>query len=807
MSIIVSLARRMAAWRGLLLVLALGLAACDSVEDRVARHHARGLELLQKNDPKRAWLEFRNAVRLDENHAPSRFEIAKLYEADGELRAAMGNYRLVAELDPAHLQARLRLAQILMIGGGLDEAQTYADQALALAPLDPDAIAVKAAVLFRQDAGAEAAAEAERAIAIAPHHVGANLVLISQTMAGGDLGGALARLDALIAAHPDDRNLHIVRLQVLERMGDDAGIGAQLQTMTERFPDEIALRRAYVQWLLRAGRQEEAEAQLRALADATPEDPAPVIDLVRLLAAREGVEAARAELAARTAAAPDAARGAFVRTRADFEVSAGQPEAARAILREFIAQTEPSDADGAAARTRLADLLLGEGNEAEALALADAVLAADETNVGATMVRARVMIDRYDAAEAAVLLRRVLDQDPQNVRLMTLMALAYERSGSPDLAAERLAAALRASGYAPDTALRYAAFLRGRNQPGAAETVLAEAARIHPRDRTLLAALAEAQLRRGDHDAASRTIAELRSADPGDELATRIEAASLGAQGRLNESIGILERLAEKDTVSTDIAALVAAYVRSGETERAEALLDEVMARDPDNPVLRVLRAELHLFRGDLAAAERLLQDTVEQQPAEAVGYIALTRLYMALGRSDEAVEIARRGTASATQPAPVRLLLAQMLEARQAFDEAIAEYRALYELNRESILFANNLASLIADHQSADAEALAFAERITRRLRGSTVPEIQDTYGWIRFLQGDHADALRSLIPAAAALPNNPLVQYHAGRAYAAVGQVAEARQHLEQAMAIGLDPAKADSARAALAALPPAN
>ena len=791
-------------WRALALAGALAIAGCDSVEDRIERHYARGLELIEKDDPKRAALEFRNAVRLDENHAPSRFEIAKLYEADGELRAAMGNYRLVADLDPQHLQARLRLAQLLILANALEDARTYVDEAVAIAPEDPDALAMLAAVMFRQGDRAAAAAEARKALAIAPGHVNANLVLVSDMMDGGRDDEAFALIDALVADNRENFGLHAMKLQLLEREGEVDAIGAQLAAMVAEFPERRDLRRAQVQWLVRNERFGEAERELRALADAEPGDVAAAGELIRFLASQQGIDAARVELAARAAAAPEASRAAFVRALADLEIAARQPEAARAILEELIAETDVGSPDGAAARVRLGELLFQEGRNAEAQALADAVLAADPGDAGAIAVRASVLIEDYQAQEAVLELRRALEQDSQNVRLMTLLALAYERSGSPDLAGERLAAAVRASNYAPDVALRYAAFLNQRGQTSAVETVLTEAARVSPTNRQVLGALAETQLRQRKFDAAERTVAALRTADPDDALASRLEAAALGAQGRIDESVEILEQLNDKTEGSSAFAALVAVYMRSGDFARAEAMLDEALAARPDDLTALLLRAELDLARGRIPEAEAGLLKVTEIAPTEAAGYVALVRFYSATGRSADAEAAARKGAERATQPAAVRLLLAQLLELRGAYGDAIAEYRRLYDANRDSAMFANNLASLIADHQADDPEAVAFASRIAQRLRGASAPEMQDTYGWIRFLEGDTDEALRNLIPAADALPNNPYVQYHVGRAYAAAGDSAKARTHLERALAIAPGFPKADSARSALDALP---
>jgi tetratricopeptide (TPR) repeat protein len=83
----------------------------------------------------------------------------------------------------------------------------------------------------------------------------------------------------------------------------------------------------------------------------------------------------------------------------------------------------------------------------------------------------------------------------------------------------------------------------------------------------------------------------------------------------------------------------------------------------------------------------------------------------------------------------------------------------------------ANNLASLISTYRDDEA-SLERAYTIARRLRGTDVAPFQDTYGWIAYRKGEYQEALEHLEPAAAVLGDDPLVQYHLGMTYLALGQ-----------------------------------
>jgi tetratricopeptide (TPR) repeat protein len=126
--------------------------------------------------------------------------------------------------------------------------------------------------------------------------------------------------------------------------------------------------------------------------------------------------------------------------------------------------------------------------------------------------------------------------------------------------------------------------------------------------------------------------------------------------------------------------------------------------------------------------------------------------------------------------------------EKAKKFDSAIKVYEDLYKNDSNSMIIANNLASLITTYRD-DVESLERAFAIARRLRESKIPAFQDTYGWIEYRRGNFEDALKYLEPAAAGLPKDPLAQFHLGMVYAALNDTAKARESLSRAIEIAGD------------------
>ncbi|MEQ9126095.1 MAG: tetratricopeptide repeat protein, partial [Alphaproteobacteria bacterium] len=119
---------------------------------------------------------------------------------------------------------------------------------------------------------------------------------------------------------------------------------------------------------------------------------------------------------------------------------------------------------------------------------------------------------------------------------------------------------------------------------------------------------------------------------------------------------------------------------------------------------------------------------------------------------------------------AGLQLSYALLLEQKADYDGAVKVYEKLADARPDSFIVANNLASLLVDRFPTEAN-IERALQVAKRLRESEVPQYQDTYGWILYLRGEAEQALRYLQPAAEAMPNLMLAQYHLGMAYAKAG------------------------------------
>lgn len=781
---------RFATLSALALSLALGLSGCEDAGERAARHYQSALALIEAGDTDRALIELRNALKYDTGHKEARAAYARLQRERGELGDAYGQYLQLAEQYPDTAEARLALAEMATEAEDWTEALRHGRAARDLIPDNPAVILVNAvldyreAVLARDPAAAEAPAALVRDLLDKdPGSVIALRVAIDHAVATGDPQAALPLVEAALQARPDNREFHGQRLRLLAARKDDAAVGAALKEAVARFPADAEFRNALILWHLQAGDLDGAETFLRSLAEAPGAGPGEWLAVVDFLGRARGRDAARAELDRLIASQPDPALYRARRAAMTFEE--GDTQAAIAEMEAVLADSPPSDeTDGL--RVLLARMMLAGGDEAGARAQVDMVLEHDPEQVAALKLRASWLIAQDKPDEAIAILRSVLARAPRDPEVLVLMGEAHEREGARDLAGERYALAVAASGRAAAESLRYAHFLMADGRLDSAESVLDEALAADPGNPEVLDAMAALQLRKGDWAKVARIVGQLRAigSDTAIGMANDLHAELLLRQDRTAETDAFLDSLmrAGQSTDAT-LALLVQARVHAGKLDEARALLDGALAQTPRDPALRLLRAGLFLLEDDPAGAEALYRGLIDDFPAEKAPVEALTAILLHQDRAEEADAVIEAAAAANPGTAWPLLMKARRLEETGDYEGAIAIHDELYAADSGNLVVANNLASLLSSHRE-DAESLERAFIIARRLHGLGIPAFEDTYGWIEYRRGNPAKALRHLEIAARDLPDEPMVQLHLGMAYHALNRDEEARAALTRAL-----------------------
>ena len=768
---------------------ALLLAGCSSKEERAQSYYAHATQLIAEHDDVKARIELRNALQLQDNMIAAWQALSQLEERNKNWSGVIGASRKIAELDPKDINSRLRLAHLALLGGALDQALDWANKAGEIDPKNTAAITLKAGILLRLNDHKGAIQEANKALEIDPGNAEPIIVLASERYLSDDPKGALQILDGMPPAKKDDPGVVLLKVKIFEKMGDLQQLEAQLRKLVELRPNDVAFKAELVKFYVAHQRLDDAEKLMRSIAAANPADTAAELQVVRFLLATKGAAAARQELDARIEA------GGTVfplqMALADLDALNGDFPAGSQLLEKLISSAA-SPADANAARAKLAAMQLSRKNIPAAEALIADILRADSKNTDGLKLRASIRIDRGQLDDAITDLRQALNDQPQSPELMTLLALAYERGGSIDLAEKQLSSATRTSGYAPAIGLNYVAFLTRRGNIAAAEDVLTELATRNPRNIDVLTSLAQVRLSRQNWIGANEVAEAIKRLGARGDTAEQIKAAALTGEKKYDQSISLLEdAYASNKGAVRPMFALVRAYLQVKKIDQAESFLQSVLKTSPDNAEALVLLGSIELAKNQPDQAVKSFKAAIERAPKNTEGYIALARLYLGQKNSDEALKTLQAGLQELPGNSTLRLTLAGTLELRGDFEGAITEYEAMLKDQPGSMVVANNLASLLSDHRS-DKESLDRAYAIAAPLTKSPVPNFKDTLGWLNYRRGDYRNAIPLLEDAVSALPNTALVHYHLGMSYLAVAQSEKALEQLKKASA--LEPNNAD-------------
>ncbi len=769
------------------------LAACDSAKERAEKFYQSGVAYLEKGDVDRALIEFRNVFKLDAEHKEARRAYAHVERDRGNLREAFSQYLRLIEQYPNDLEALQALSEMAVANGDWEVAERYAAPAVGLQPDNLELLAIKAATDYGSATAANDSAgvvDAMKRVRDLREKIPANILLrrvvIDDLLRGQNFDPALREIDAAIVLEPKDRQLFAQRMAVLSALGNEDAVEQGLLDMVARFPDAPEMSDTLVRWYVARGSLDKAEAHLRSRIDPKSPEVERVFALIRFLAEHRSNKVAVDELD--KVIAGGATTPIFRSARAGFLFDLGDRDKAIADMRAVLA-LDTDAADARRIKMGLARMLTATGKEDEAHKLVDEVLAEDSGAVEALKLKATWFIRDDKVGDAISTLREAIDENPNDAALLTLMAQAYERDGNRDLMREMLSLAVNASNRAPEESLRYAQFLASDSKLVQSESVIIDALRLSPGNVSLLIPLGQIYIAMQDWPRASAVADQLSAGTTANErsAAVTLRAAVLSGQQKGDEAIGYLKGLV--DSGSADLGTKVAilrTYVVNNQIDRALAYANQMLHEAPDDPELQFVNGSVQLLAGNLSVAETAMRKLVESDPSRIQAWLALVRIVATdPERTDETEALIAKAQETAPDQPELKWAKAGVFERKGDFAGAIAIYEDLYKENSGNPIVANNLASLLSMH-GADPDSLNRAELIARRLRGSTVPAFQDTYGWIAYQRGTYDEAETELVKAAAGLPEDASVQYHLAMAYLSTGKQSEALAQFHRMMTL---------------------
>jgi tetratricopeptide (TPR) repeat protein len=279
---------------------------------------------------------------------------------------------------------------------------------------------------------------------------------------------------------------------------------------------------------------------------------------------------------------------------------------------------------------------------------------------------------KSDLSGAEAALQRAVAADPNFAGAHSALAALYlARKENEKAGLELEKAAKLAKVRSPET-VRFAQF---KLQNGAAEEAKAFLANVVKQAPDFIPAwqmLAGIANNEAKYDDALKLAENALSRDPGNIDVRLVQADSWLAKGETKKAVDSIENL-DRTYPGSPITkyALARVYVRTNNLDQAIAAADQAVDLSPRFLDAVLLRAELHLKKGDPQSVVDSLSAVVKQSPGLLPAELMLAEAYRALGRLDDAVAIVREQINRSPQNAGSYFLLGIILQQQNKITEA----------------------------------------------------------------------------------------------------------------------------------------
>ena len=279
---------------------------------------------------------------------------------------------------------------------------------------------------------------------------------------------------------------------------------------------------------------------------------------------------------------------------------------------------------------------------------------------------------KSDLSGAEAALQRAVAADPNFAGAHSALAALYlARKENEKAGLELEKAAKLAKVRSPET-VRFAQF---KLQNGAAEEAKAFLANVVKQAPDFIPAwqmLAGIANNEAKYDDALKLAENALNRDPGNIDVRLVQADSWLAKGETKKAVDSIENL-DRTYPGSPITkyALARVFVRTNNLDQAIAAADQAVDLSPRFLDAVLLRAELHLKKGDPQSVVDSLSAVVKQSPGLLPAELMLAEAYRALGSLDDAVAIVREQIKRSPQNAGSYFLLGIILQQQNKITEA----------------------------------------------------------------------------------------------------------------------------------------
>lgn len=729
-------------------------------------------DYLDKNDPKAAIIQIKNALQQNPELAEARFLLGKALLASGDASGAAVELRKALQASyPADVAAPLLAQAMLSSGQGGKLASEFEKVELKSADAKADlqtSLAISQLSLGQVE---KAKSLLGAALALKPGFPRAVLVQAELAVAARDYDQGLKLVASVLSK--DAGNVDALKLKgdILSRQGDADGAIAAFRQAVERRSDFALAHSALILVLLQQGKLDEARQQMEAMKKSAPKSRSTLMAEAGYWFETKDWKKTLEVLQEVLKFVPDDPGAVLLSGLSHFQMNS------LAQAEEYLSRAIKVGANTAQARRVLTVTYLRLGQPAKALETLSPLLETADEDSDLLALAGQVYMQNGQPKKAEGYFARASALDPNDMAKKTSLALTHIASGRPDAGLSELerisaadggikadmaliASAIRGKDYAKalkaidvlerkkaDDPLPFA--LRGMVLTAKGDVLAGrknyeKALALKPSYFPAAASLAALDMRDRKPEDARRRLEGVLAADPKNvlamlalaEISGRTGASSDVVSGQISKAIqaaptSVMARLALinhhlsiKDAKKAVAAAqdalgsipneprlldaLARAQMAAGDPNQALATLQKVEAIAPDSPQLYLRMAEVQYAVKDKDGAAKSLRRILDGRPDYLPAQQGLIKLALEAGKADEAKAILDQVKKQRPKEAVAYMIEGDIAVSRKAWSEAAAAYRAGLKVVPATEVAAKLYSSLLAAGKSAEAEKFA---------------------------------------------------------------------------------------------------
>lgn len=457
-------------------------------------------------------------------------------------------------------------------------------------------------------------------------------------------------------------------------------------------------------------------------------------------------------------------------------LSEGKFEEAMDVLEDLASQ----DPEEISVRVSLIRLLIQGGKSEEAIKQCDKVLKTDSKNYIIRYLKTSALLASKKVEEAERLLETIIRDEgefyPARIQLIRLYAV----QGKFDLALQTIDNLIQKR---PDDIAGY--LIKGdlfyvRGEQTKALNAYKKAVEIRPESTLAWTKILQVRIEKKELSEAEQIADRLIQKHPSLSEAYLAKGIVYLLKEKSEEAKVIFQKVLNLNENHFKAHNYLGFIKSNGMEEEAIRHYEASLMIDPLQPAIYVQVARLYVKLHDKEKGLETAKRWANLYPDQGEPYELMAIIYAGDDEIREAVQHVEIAIALEPKNSGFYLSLGALYERQGNKKNAIAIYEEALKNVPDHPILLNNLAWFYAETDRLK-DALVLAKKAEQK-----VPEgwgIKDTIGWIYYRKGDYKEAIKKYKEALSINDKNPILQYHIGKAYLAVGEKQKALKHLTKA------------------------